>query len=365
MLEIKLKDKLDLVEKNYNDLIKHVDNIAWDRQISEYEERMSKPDFWNNQKEATSVNKKLKVVKDRRDLYKSITDDVSNIKEFAEIADENSQREIEKMIEILDANIDKQQIELLFTDELDGNSAIITIHPGSGGTESCDWAEMLSRMYLRYFQKMGFKYSVLDSEPADVAGIKSVSISIEGSYAYGYMKSEIGIHRLVRISPFDSNQRRHTSFAAVYVLPDIEENIDFELEEKDLRVDAFRAGGPGGQNVNKVSTAIRVTHIPTGLFAKSQNERSQLQNKINAMKILKAKVYEHYKQIEDDKMSQKLEKKASNEWGNQIRSYVFYPYKMVKDLRTKYETSDFDGVMDGNIERFLKEYLIMKAKERR
>jgi len=364
MLETRTKEKFDILKQDYADLIKHVMLDSWKKDVSSFEERMSKPDFWSNQKEAKAVNKRLKVVKDRINLFESIKDDFSFINDSVEIADDSSQKEIENMIESLSVNIGKLQTELLFTDELDSSSAIMTIHPGSGGTESCDWTEMLLRMYLKYFQKMNYKYTIIDNEPADVAGIKSVSIDIEGAYAYGYLKAEIGVHRLVRVSPFDSNGRRHTSFAAVYVLPDIDENVDFELDENELRVDAFRAGGPGGQNVNKVSSAIRITHIPTGLFAKSQTERSQLQNKENAMKVLKAKVYEHYKQIEEEKLNSKLEKKSSIEFGNQIRSYVMYPYKMVKDLRTRYETSDVDSVMDGNIEQFIKEFLILRAKER-
>jgi len=364
MLETKIKEKYDILRQDYTDLVKHIMLDSWKKEISSFEERMSKPDFWNNQREAKSINKKLKVVRDRVSLFESIRDDYSSMSELAEIADEQSQSEMEKMIESLSVNISKLQIELLFTDELDSSNAIMTIHPGSGGTESCDWAEMLLRMYLKYFQKMNYKYTIIDNEPADIAGIKSVSIDIQGEYAYGYLKSEIGVHRLVRVSPFDSNARRHTSFAAVYILPDIEENIDFELDENELRVDAFRAGGPGGQNVNKVSTAIRITHIPTGLFAKSQNERSQIQNKTNAMKVLKAKVYEHYRQIEEEKLNSKLEKKSAIEFGNQIRSYVMYPYKMVKDLRTKHETSDVESVMNGNLDQFIKEYLIQRAKER-
>uniref|UniRef100_A0A7C3J6B4 Peptide chain release factor 2 n=1 Tax=candidate division WOR-3 bacterium TaxID=2052148 RepID=A0A7C3J6B4_UNCW3 len=364
MLDVKLKDDIQSIHNIFEDLKKHIDLVKWEEDIKIFQDKMSTPDFWNDQKKAAKINRELKIVKKRLELFQKIESDISYIDEFLDIVDEQSVGELTKMVSELKRQLEDFEIELLFTEEFDNSNAILTIHPGSGGTESCDWADILLRMYLRFFQRKGFKNGIIDYEAGDVAGIKSVTIEIEGDYAYGYLKSEIGVHRLVRISPFDSNQRRHTSFAAVYLLPDIEENVDFELNENDLKIEAFRSGGPGGQNVNKVSTAIRITHIPTGIFAKSQTERSQIQNKMNAMKILKAKVYQFYKEQEEAKFQGKLEKKSSIEFGNQIRSYVLYPYKMVKDLRTRYETSDVDDVLDGNIDRFIKEFLIMKAKER-
>lgn len=362
MLENRIKEKLDSLYRDIEDLKKHADADAWDRAVKAFEQQMAQPDFWNDQQNAAKVNRRVKNLKDQIETFNTIISDIDAVTELAEIADETNQNEIEEMTDNLQAMTDELQTKLLFTDDLDESNAVLEIHPGAGGTESCDWADILNRMYGKFFQKKGFKAEILDYEAGDVAGLKSISINITGEYAYGFLKSEIGVHRLVRVSPFDSNNRRHTSFAAVYVYPDIDKDLDFELDENDLKIDVFRSSGPGGQNVNKLSTAVRITHVPTNIIAKCQTERSQHKNKQNAMKMLKAKVYEHYRQIEEEKINAQLAEKRKIEWGNQIRSYVFYPYKMVKDLRTKYETSNVDFVMDGNIDRFIKEYLIMKAK---
>ena len=364
MLENKIREKINSLSKNVEDLKKTVNIDIWNKEIAILEKEMQNPNFWNNQKKATRISRKVKLLKNRIKAYTVIVDDFDGLNELTEIAEASNQDEIEEMTDVLVSKSDDLQAELLLTEELDENDAIFSIHPGAGGTESCDWAGMLLRMYIKYFQKKDFKYSIMDSEDDDIAGIKSVTISVSGEYAYGYLRSEIGVHRLVRISPFDSNKRRHTSFASVYLYPDVDKDIDFELDEGDLKIDTFRSSGPGGQNVNKLSTAIRITHLPTKLFAKSQAERSQLKNKMNAMKVLKAKVYLHYKEIEEEKLNKKLAEKKKNEWGSQIRSYVLYPYKMIKDLRTKYGTGDIDKVMDGDLDRFIKEYLIMKAKEK-
>lgn len=365
MHDIKLKEDIQQIHSLYDDLKKHVDVDEWKRYIKDLQEKLSEPTVWNDQRKAAKINKDLKIFQNKVETFHKIEEQIENIDEFLKILDDDSFEELSQIVLDLKNKIENFEIELLFKDEFDNLNAILTIHPGSGGTESCDWADMLLRMYLRFFQRKNFKHTIIDFEQGEIAGIKSVTIEVEGEFAYGFLKSEIGVHRLVRISPFDANQRRHTSFAAVYLLPDIEENVDFELNENDLKIEAFRAGGPGGQNVNKVSTAIRITHLPTGLFAKSQTERSQIQNKMNAMKILKAKVYQYYKEQEEEKIKGKLEKKSSIEFGNQIRSYVLYPYKLIKDLRTRYETSDVDNVLDGDLERFIKEFLIMKAKEGR
>jgi peptide chain release factor 2 len=292
-------------------------------------------------------------LKKYHDLMKS-WNDISEIIAIMDAEDDESMlQDIQAWVDDLSNRLDKIELETMLDEEDDSKNAIITIHPGAGGTESQDWAEMLLRMYLRWFERSGMESKIIDLIGGEEAGIKDVTVEVKGNYAYGYLKSEAGIHRLVRLSPFDANHRRHTSFAAVFVYPDIEEDIEVDINPDDLRIDTFRASGAGGQHVNKTDSAIRITHIPTGIVVQCQNERSQYKNKASALKILRARLYQLKKsELEQEKSA--IEK-------NKNRSYVFQPYTLVKDHRTKYEDSNIQAVMDGDIDGFLRAYLAYKT----
>jgi peptide chain release factor 2 len=276
---------------------------------------------------------------------------------------ENVDDEIGQSLASFERDLEKAELQTLFFEVDDPRNAILTIHPGAGGTESQDWAQILLRMYLRYAERKGFKAEILDFQHGEEAGLKSVTVRIQGDYVFGNLSQESGVHRLVRISPFDANKRRHTSFAAVFIYPEVEEDIEVEINPDDLRIDTYRASGRGGQHVNVTDSAVRITHIPTGIVVQCQNERSQHKNKSSAMKVLKARLYELEKKAEQKKLEKLKDAKSDIAWGNQIRSYVLQPYRLIKDLRTNIEIGDVDRVLDGDIDEFIKSNLISRKEE--
>jgi peptide chain release factor 2 len=279
----------------------------------------------------------------------------------AEAGGEALHQELEHEIGTIKKDIASAEVAALLSGEQDASNAIVSIHPGAGGTEAQDWAEMLMRMYLRWAENRGYKTDILDYQAGEEAGVKSVTFTVSGEYGYGRLRAEAGVHRLVRISPFDANKRRHTSFASVYVYPEVEDDIDISIDEKDLRIDTYRASSAGGQHVNKTDSAVRITHLPTNIVVQCQNERSQLKNKNVAMKVLKSRLYEVRKKEQEEKLGKLLSEKKDIAWGSQIRSYVFQPYQLVKDHRTATETGNVNAVMDGDIDQFIEAYLIVSS----
>ncbi len=325
------------------------------------ERKSGEPDFWDDPTSAQKVLTRIKLDKALLDRWQKVNGELEELSLLLQLAeeetDEPTAREVEKEVKELEELIGKMEMEFLLGGEDDPKNALLTIHPGAGGTESQDWAQMLMRMYLRWMEKRGYQSSILDLQPGEEAGIKSVTIEATGEYAYGYLKAESGVHRLVRISPFDANRRRHTSFASVWVYPVLEDSIEAKIEDSDLKIDTFRASGAGGQHVNKTSSAVRITHLPTGIVVQCQSERSQHRNRENALKVLRARLYRHYLEKEEREKSCRESQKKKIEWGSQIRSYVFHPYSMVKDHRTDLEKGNVQAVMDGDIDEFIEAWL--------
>lgn len=335
-----------------------------EKELKSLEEQTMDEKFWEDSKNSTKVLSSIKQIKSKCTEYNKIKNQIFDLKELTELANMESDMEVAKDIinntKLLEKDFEKLQLQTLLSDKYDSNNAIVTIHPGAGGTESQDWAEMLYRMYSRWANKNNYEVKELDYLEGEEAGLKSVTFEIIGENAYGYIKCEKGVHRLVRISPFDSGGRRHTSFASVEILPEITDDIEIEINSDDLRIDTFRASGAGGQHINKTSSAVRITHIPTNIVVSCQSERSQIQNRETAMRMLKSKLLDLKEKEQKEKIEDLKGEQKDIAWGSQIRSYVFCPYTMVKDHRTNYEVGNVEAVMNGEIDGFIESYLKMK-----
>ncbi len=335
-----------------------------EKRLEEITQQEQEPEFWSNQELATKVAQEKNRLLSKLAKFNKANEAITDANELYEMAlEEKDDDTINTLFEEstnLEEIVQKTEIEVMLSNPEDGNNAIVSIHPGAGGTESCDWASMLYRMYLRWAERKGFKVEVLDHQAGEEAGIKDVSFIISGINAYGYLKTENGIHRLVRISPFDSNAKRHTSFASVMVSPEIDDNIDIEIEDKDIRIDTYRASGAGGQHVNKTESAIRITHIESGIVVQCQNDRSQHKNKASAMKMLKSRLYEL--ELEKQAAEKKGISKSEIGWGHQIRSYVMQPYQQIKDTRSNIGYSNVDAILDGDLDKMIEDVLIAQTK---
>jgi peptide chain release factor 2 len=331
-------------------------------ELKKIEQQASAPDFWNDQEAAQKllqVRSRLEKKIERQELFQSQIADAEVLFEFAE-QDETSLNELRPLLDLLEHELSQAETEMLLAGDNDRRNAICTIHPGAGGTESQDWAEMLLRMYLKWAEQREFKTEVLEYQPGEEAGLKSVTFRVEGEYAYGLLAAEAGVHRLVRISPFDQAARRHTSFASLFVYPEIDEDIEIDVQDKDLRVDTYRATGAGGQHINTTDSAVRITHLPTGIVVSCQNQRSQHQNRAVAMQVLKSRLYELELEKRKAETAELEANKADISFGSQIRSYVLAPYQLVKDTRTKLERGNVDAVLAGDIDDFIKAYLLAR-----
>ncbi len=362
-----IKNKLEELKEKLLDVQQAMDISSMKEELKKIDMSMSSANFWEDQEKAKEITQRRKWLEETIKEFERIKSTLETLQELLEEVDEEDLETLSMIaeeIQSVEKPIRDLEIKTFLSEEMDKNNAYLTVQAGAGGTEACDWASMLLRMYRRWAEKHGYEVDMIDINPDDVAGIKSATLLIKGPYAYGYLKGESGVHRLVRISPFDANARRHTSFASVSVVPQIDEKINIEIREEDIQMETFRASGAGGQYVNKTDTAVRIRHIPTGITVSCQQERSQFQNRLKALELLKAKLYQLELQKLEEKKKALEGEKTDIGWGYQIRSYVFQPYQMVKDLRTGLEVGNVDAVMDGDIDSFIEEYLRWKAKEK-
>ncbi|MDO4280909.1 MAG: peptide chain release factor 2 [Peptococcaceae bacterium] len=352
-------------KQTLKDLSESLDLEGRKKRIAEIDEIISAPDFWNDPEAGQGIMQEKKRLESKVTHYNSLAGKIEDLDVMFELAKEENDPDLEQDIITSLADLNKEldafELETIMNGEYDDNNAIVSIHPGAGGTESQDWAEMLYRMYMRWAERHGYKVEVLDYLDGDEAGIKSATLLISGDNAYGYLKSEKGVHRMVRISPFDASGRRHTSFCAVEVMPEVENDTTIEIDDKDLKVDTYRSSGAGGQHVNKTSSAVRITHLPTGIVVQCQNERSQIQNRATAMKMLTSRLVEEKIKAQEAEMARLQGEQQEIGWGSQIRSYVFHPYTMVKDHRTNFEKGNVNAVMDGDIDEFINAWLKQQA----
>lgn len=360
-----LKPQLGELKEKLDQMLISLEVPAKEEKIAELEYKMGEPTFWDDTEKAQQINQELNDVKVSVDKYKRLVSQYEDAETLYEMGieenDESMEADVKEALTEVAEGLESLQLEVLLSGPYDGNNAILTLHAGAGGTEAQDWTQMLLRMYGRWAERHGFTVETADLLPGDEAGVKSVTLFIKGHNAYGFLKSEKGVHRLVRISPFDANARRHTSFSACDIMPEIDDAVEVDINMADVRVDTYRASGAGGQHINKTSSAVRMTHEPTGIVVQCQNERSQLQNREQCLKMLRAKLFELEQEKKEAELA-KLEGDQQNiEWGSQIRSYVFQPYTMVKDHRTSQETGNVQAVMDGEIDPFIRAYLSAKA----